>query len=144
MPNLFVVLVLFIGLFVGKKLGVVFGLLFGIILDMMFGKTVGGSGVLLAIIGLIGEYFDKNFSKDSRIMIISISAISTLIFEVGIYLLNFIQFHIDVEIVSFAIKVLVEIIFNTLLILIFYPGMKRLGYYLEESFKGRKLLTRYF
>ena len=144
MPNLFVVLILFIGLFVGNRLGVVFGLAFGIILDITFGRMVGPTGVLLGTIGLIGEYFDKNFSKDNRIMIILISIASTILFEVGMYIFKFATLKIDIDIPTFIINLLIENLFNTLLIIIFYSGIKRLGYYLEDTFKGRQLLTRYF
>lgn len=144
MPNLFVVLVLFIGLFIGNKLSMVFGLFFGIILDIIFGRIIGVSGVLLAIVGLIGEYFDKNFSKDNRIMIIIISIGCTIFFELGMYVFKYATLKIEVEIPSFIINLLIENGFNTLLILMFYDGIKKLGYYLEDTFKGRQLLTRYF
>ena len=144
MPNLFVLLVLFIGLFVGNKLGIVFGLLFGIILDMTFGRIVGPSGVLLAGVGLIGESFDKNFSKDNRLMIILVSIGCTIMFEVGMYLFKFATLQIEIEIIEFVNNLLIENIFNILLIIIFYSGIKKLGYYLEDTFKGRQLLTRYF
>ena len=144
MPNLFVILVLFIGLFVGNKLGGVFGLAIEIILDITFGRTVGVTGVLLAIIGLIGEYFDKNFSKDNRMMIILVSIACTILFEVGMYIFKFATLKIDIDIPAFAITLLIENLFNSLLIIIFYTGIKKIGYYLEDTFKGRKLLTRYF
>ena len=69
MPNLFIVFALFMGLFLGKKLGVVISLIMGIILDILVGKTIGISGIVLAAVSLMGEYFDKNFSKNNRIMI---------------------------------------------------------------------------
>ena len=144
MPNLFIVLVLFIGLFIGKKMGAVFGLLFGIILDLLLGKTIGFSGILLAVIGLMGEYFDKNFSKDSRIMIVLMSVGSTLVYEIGMYIVNVVKLGINIEIFDFLFNLLIENIFNILIILIFYPAMKKLGYYLEEKYKGRRFLTRYF
>ena len=46
-PNLFIILVLFVGLFAGKKIGVVLGFIFGIILDLIIGRTVGMTGILL-------------------------------------------------------------------------------------------------
>ena len=72
-PNLFIILVLFIGLFAGKKLGGISGLIIGIILDFLIGKSVGYTGLFLGIVGLLGEYFDKNFSKESRLAIILMS-----------------------------------------------------------------------
>ena len=59
MPNLIIVLTLFIGLFIGNKTGAIFGIIFGIIIDLNLGKTIGITSVLLAIIGLLGEYMDK-------------------------------------------------------------------------------------
>ena len=144
MPNLFVILVLFIGLFVGEKIGVISGLLFGLILDLLLGKTVGFSSTLLAIIGYLGEYFDKNFSKDSRITIIIISMISTILYEIGMYIVNIVKFKANIEIPTFILTLLIENLFNTLLLIIIYPLMKKLGYYLEESFKKRNFQTRYF
>lgn len=144
MPNLFVVLVLFIGLFVGNKIGVVSGLFIGIILDASFGRIIGVTGVILAIIGYAGEYFDKNFSKDNRIMILAISAVGTIFFEVAMYIIKYIQFKPEIELQAFGVKLALEIIFNLLIITTIYPWMKKLGYHLEDIFKGRKLLTRYF
>ncbi len=143
-PNLIVVLVLFIGLFVGKKTGVILGIVFGMLIDLNIGKSLGITSILLGIIGLLGEYLDKNFSKDSRVTIITMSAISTLLYEICTYVINIFQYDIQVEVLTFTLTLLVEILFNTMLIIIFFPLMKKLGYYLEEAFKGKKILTRYF
>ena len=144
MPNLIVVLVLFIGLFIGNKSGVILGIIFGVILDFNLSKSIGVTSILLAFIGLLGEYLDKNFSKDSRVTIIVMSAVSTILYEVIIYAISIVQYGVLPEILTFTLTVLVEILFNTMLIIIIYPLMKRLGYYLEEEYKGKKLLTRYF
>ena len=144
MPNLFVVLVLFIGLFVGNKLGAIFGIIFGIILDLTIGRNIGFTSIFLGIIGILGEYFDKNFSKDSRVTLILMSCGSTILYEIAVYMVKIFAFGAELEIVSFILTLLVEVIFNILLIIIFYPLIKKLGYYIEDSFKGKKILTRYF
>lgn len=144
MPNLFVLFILFIGLFVGNKMGAIFGIIFGIIIDLVIGRIVGPSSVLLGIIGLLGEYFDKNFSKDSKITLILMEAFSLLIYEIGMYVFRVIQYGAEIEIITFTLTLLVEIVFNILLTIILYQGIKKLGYYIEESFKGKKILTRYF
>lgn len=144
MPNLFVILVLFIGLFVGNKVGGILGIVFGLILDLTIGQYVGISSIFLAIIGLLGEYFDKNFSKDSRVTIIIMSAGSTILYELGIYVSKILLQGVNAEFLTFTLTVLVEILFNILLIIILYPLMKKLGYYIEDAFKGKKILTRYF
>ena len=144
MPNLFVVLVLFIGLFIGKKLGLVFGLLFGIYLDLLLGKAVGISGVMLGLIGLIGEYLDKNFSKDSRITMILMVASSTIIYEIGCYIFQILKWNILIEIIPFIRTLIIEVIFNIVLVIILYPLIQKAGYYLENLFKKKTVLTRYF
>lgn len=144
MPNLFVVLVLFIGLFIGKKLGLVFGLVFGIYLDLLLGKAVGISGVMLGLIGLIGEYLDKNFSKDSRITMILMVASSTIIYEIGCYIFQILKWNILIEIIPFIRTLIIEVIFNIVLVIILYPLIQKAGYYLENLFKKKTVLTRYF
>lgn len=144
MPNLFVVLVLFIGLFLGNKLGGIFGIIFGIIIDLNIGRTIGLSSIFLGIVGLLGEYFDKNFSKDSRITLILMAAGSTAFYEVGKYIGVIFNSGAEIEVLMFILTLFVELIFNTLIIIIIYPLMKKLGYYIEGAFKGKKILTRYF
>lgn len=143
-PNLFVILSLFIGLFAGKKIGGIFGLVFGTILDILIGKSIGFTGIFHGAIGLLGEIFDKNFSKDSRLTIILMTAGATIVFEICMYIINIIKFKLEVEIFAFSIILLVEVVYNVMLVIILYPLMKKIGYYLENIFKNKKLLTRYF
>ena len=144
MPNLFVVLVLFIGLFIGKKLGLIFGLLFGIYLDLLLGKAIGVSGIMLGVIGLIAEHLDKNFSKDSRVTIILMVAGSTIIYEVGCYIFQILKWNVLIELLPFIKTLFIEVIFNIVLVIILYPLIQKKGYYVENLFKNKTVLTRYF
>ena len=54
-PNLFVIFILCIGLFAGKKLGLIFGIIFGFFIDVVIGRQIGISGIMLGLIGLLGE-----------------------------------------------------------------------------------------
>lgn len=144
MPNLFVILVLFIGLFAGRKLGFAFGIVFGLILDLLLGRTIGVSAFLLAIIGLVSEYLDKSFSKDSRIMIIITTIAGTIFFEVGYYIFKIIKFGAIFEFIPFIKILSIEILFNIILTIIIYPLIQNLGNKLEEIFKPKKMLTRYY
>ena len=143
-PNLFVVFILFIGLFVGNKLGFVFGLMLGIYLDLLIGKTVGISGFMLGIVGLIGEYLDKNFSKDSRITLIFRVMGSTAIYELGQYFFQILRWKFDIEILPFITTLMIEVIFNAVLVIILYPLIQKVGNGLEKVFKSKSVLTRYF
>ena len=143
-PNLFVLLTLFIGLFAGKKLGLILGIIFGFFLDVVIGRQIGISGIMLGIVGLIGEYLDKNFSKESRVTIMLMMAGCTVIYELGCYVFNLITLEINLEIISFIKILLIEVIYNLILVIILYPLIQRMGHALEEIFKTKNILTRYF
>lgn len=144
MPNLFVILVLFVGLFANRTMGTAYGVGAGLILDFLLGERVGIYAASLAIIGFLAGVFDKNFSKDSRMTIMFMVAGATFIFEVLIYLINYIFLSINVEVFNFIKILLIEIIYNILLTIILYPVIQKFGYYIENEYKGNKILTRYF
>lgn len=143
-PNLFVILVLIIGVFGGKSLGITLGILFGLSIDFFIGKSIGISSIMLGIVGFLGGYFDKKFSKDSRITIMLIIAISTVGYEIGAYLLNIIINSVQMNTMFFVQILIIEVIYNLILTIILYPIIIRFGYKIEENFKERKILTRYF
>ena len=143
-PNLFVILVLFIGLFAGRKLGIILGVLFGLFLDLIFGKTIGISAVMLGIIGFLGGFLDKNFSKESRITIMLMVIGCTCIFEIGSYSYKILMQDGLVEILTFLKMLAIEVVYNSILTIILYPLLQKAGYYTEDEFKGKKILTRYF
>lgn len=144
MPNLYIILILFIGLFAKKKVGLIFGLLGGLYLDIVFSKIVGISALGFAIIGILGEVFAKNFAKDSRITIMLMVIGSTLIFESISYFANTMIAGNAIEVIAFIRILVIEIIYNSLLTIILYPLIKKAGYKLEEIFEDKKILTRYF
>lgn len=50
--------------------------------------------------------------------------------------------YIEMEI--FIRKLLIEILYNSLLTIILYPLIQRFGYKVEDIFKNPQILTRYF
>lgn len=144
MPNLFVVIVLFIGLFGSKTMGTIYGIVIGIILDLLFGMCVGIQAVSLGLIGFLAGVFDKNFSKDSRMTIMIMVLGSTVIVEVLNYLFRYMFVGTNVEILNFVKILALEVIFNVLLTIILYPLIRKYGYDIENEYKGNKILTRYF
>ena len=143
-PNLFVIFILFIGLFGGIRIGIPFGLIAGLSLDFFMSKKIGISGIMLGVIGGLGGFLDKNFSKDSRITIILMTLIITFLYELGIYLLNYVIVEATIEILAFLKIVLIEMLYNVLIVIILYPLLQKAGYYIEETFREKKILTRYF
>lgn len=143
-PNLFVILVLSIGLFAGRGIGITFGIFFGISLDFFIGKSIGISAIMLGVIGFIGGYLDKSFSKDSRITMITMITIATIVYEIGIYAFNHFINSVQISMIFFIRTLIIELIFNALITIIIYPLIIKFGYRIEENFKENKILTRYF
>ena len=143
-PNLFVVLVLVTGLFIGRRAGILFGVLFGISLDFFISKSIGISAVMLGIIGFIGGYLDKSFSKDSRITMITIIAITTFLYEIGIITFNYFINGAQLPVLYVIKTLIIELIYNSIITIIIYPLIMKLGYRIEENFKENRILTRYF
>ena len=144
MPILFVIFFLFIGLFSNLIMCVVYGVAIGGFLDLVIGMQIGIHAVGLGIIGFLSVTFDKNFSKDSRATIMFMVLGATLIYEIIVYILNYIVFSTNVEIVNFIRILAIEIIYNLILVIILYPLMQKFGYAMENEYKGTKILTRYF
>lgn len=144
MPNLFVIFVLFIGLFSNRTMGTIYGVAIGLVLDLILGGQIGIHAVTLGLIGFLAAIFDKNFSKDSRMTIMFMVSGATMILEISQYLLHYIFLSSNVEMVNFIIILIVEIIYNVIITIILYPIIQKFGYYIENEYKGNKILTRYF
>lgn len=144
MPNLFVIFILFIGLFGNRTMGTIYGLIVGLLLDLVIGTKVGINTIGLGLIGFLAAVFDKNFSKDSRMTIMVMVVAATSIFEVLSYVLNYVFVSINVEILNFVKILIIEVIYNLMITIIVYPLMQKFGYYIENEYKGNKILTRYF
>lgn len=144
MPNIFIILMLYIGLYMGRTMGIIYGISYGIFIDIWIGKNIGLTSIALAITGLLSGLLDKTFSKDSRITVLLMGAICTIIYEIVFYIFQIIIMGINVEILEFIKILLIEVIYNVILIIIFYPLMKVTGYEIENEIKGDRILTRYF
>ena len=143
-PNLFIILVLFIGLYANQILGISFGIGIGLILDLLYGKTIGVTALMLCVVGYLGAYFDKNFSKENKFTIIFMVLGVTIIFELGNYFINSIILNFEREFWYFFKILFIECLYNVLLTIIIYPIMQKAGYIIDRSFKRSNILTRYF
>lgn len=143
-PNLFIIFILFIGLFGSKSMSIVYASSLGIILDLIFNQKVGVYLFSYVLIGVIGIILNKNFSKDSRITIMFMVFGTTTIFETISYLINYLLYSTNIEIINFIKILIVEIIYNIIITIILYKPIQKFGYYIENEYKGNKILTRYF
>ena len=70
--------------------------------------------------------------------------ICTIIYETAVYIMQYIAIGINIEILQFVKTLLIEAIYNIIIIIILYPLMKFTGYEIENEIKGDRILTRYF
>ena len=144
-PNLFVILVIFLGLFSSNYFTLVMSVIMGITVDFEVGKqAIGTTAIMFVIIGVLANYLDKNFSKDSKITILIMVTIGTLIYEIGLYILNMFIFRFESEIGIFVKIISIEIIYNAIITIILYNLIRKVGSIVEREFKERNILTRYF
>ena len=74
-------------------------------------------------------------------MLISVG--TTLICEIIAYIYKIIN-GASIEVLTFLKIVLIEIIFNLMIIIIIYPLIRKLGEKLEQVFNEDNILTKYF
>ena len=144
MPNIFTILMLFIGLYMGRTMGFIYGIIYGIFIDLWIGKNIGLTSFSLALIGVISGALDKTLSKDSRITVLLMGIVTTIVYEISLYFLQYMILGINPEIFNFIKILFVEIIYNIILIILLYPLMRDIGYEIENEIKGDRILTRYF
>ena len=120
------------------------GIIYGIFIDLWIGKTLGLTSIALALVGVLSGVLDKTFSKDSRLIVLIMGILCTIVYEFALYFLQYIANGINLEILNFVKILCIEIIYNVLIIIILYPLMKFTGYEIENEIKGDKILTRYF
>ena len=68
----------------------------------------------------------------------------TLICEIISYLLQVILLNIQIDIIPFFKIVGIEIVYNTMIVIIIYPLLQSSGKLIERIFTENKTLTRYF
>lgn len=144
MPNLFIILIMVIGLFMKKDFGFFFGILFGLLLDIFIGTRIGINAITFAIVGLVSGYLDKNFSKDNRMTVMLMTMLITIVAELITYILKISFCGAIFEIASFIKIVLIEMVYNAILIIIFYPIFFSFGNRLEQDFINNNSFLKFF
>ena len=144
LPNLFVILALFIGLFIGKTYGLILGIVLGLVLDFFIGMRIGINAIAMGISGLLGGILDRNFSKENRITLMFMVFVTTLIYEIVTYILQILICNMQIEIVAFLKIIVIEIIYNLIITIIIYSSFQRFGNYVENIFIEDKTFIKYF
>jgi len=92
---------------------------------------------------LVG-YLEKNLSKDSKITVMIMVIVATICYEMFVYIYRTVILSSNLELLLFFKILIIEVVYNTLITIIIYPIMQKLGYKIEGIFKNPQILTRYF
>ena len=144
-PNLFIIFTLFIGLFLGKTVGSTIGIILGLLLDLFVSKRIGINAIMLSIAGLAGGVLDKSFSKESRITFMAMTFLVTILCEILNYTLQIIVLNAQPLFGRVMQIIILEAIYNAILVIILYPLIQKAGPKTEELFNEKKrTLMRYY
>ena len=113
------------------------GFLFGLYIDILNGRLVGISAILLCLIGFLAEYLYKNISNENKVTIMILVAFSTFLFEGLEYLFYIWKLGGTLEPFSFIKILFIEILYNVLLTIILYPLIQKEGNLLVDTFKNK-------
>ena len=143
-PNLFIILILTIGLYLGEKYGFSLGIILGLLLDLFIGKRIGLNAIMLGIAGLIGGILDRSFSKESRITFMIMTIAVTVLCEVINFTLQIILLGAEPVFMQCMKIIMIESIYNAILIIILYPLIQKMGNKTEEICREKKSLMKYY
>ena len=120
------------------------GVIIGLLIDFFIGKQIGITAIMLGTTGIMGAYLDKSFSKENRFTIMIMVICTTIIYEIGNYLLTIFSLGVIPEIEQFTKITVIETIYNTIITIIIYPILQKYGGIIETIYKKKYIATRYF
>jgi len=99
--------------------------------------------VILGLSGFLGGIYHKNFSRDKLINCMLIVAGTTILCELIVYIIQWVFLKIELAILPLGYIVFIEAIYNTILIIILYPFMQKIGNRVETHFRKEKTFSKY-
>lgn len=139
-PNLFLIYVVFLGIAFNKYIAYSLGIIMGLFLDLTIGQYLGLFAIGLGIAALISNILKNRINYINRITVSTIIAILTITYNITIYLLNIIVTDINIELMQFIKVVFIEILYNSLIIILIYPILKKKTEKIQEIFEFKNIL----
>ena len=81
---------------------------------------------MLGAVGLLGGLLNKSFARENKLTLILMCIGATFMYETGLYIIQILKYKAIIEIVLFTKILSIEIIYNVILAVIFYPLIKRI------------------
>lgn len=139
-PNLFLVVTCGISFLFGSTTGGVCGLIFGLLQDMNIGRMIGLNAFLLMHIGIIMGQFNKRFFKDNYVVAVIFIVLSTMVYELIVYILGAFIYSQDIMFGTLTVKILIRAFLNAITGIIVYPILLKINIGVEVDrriFGGR-------
>ena len=139
-PNLFLVYAVFLGVAFNKYIAYSLAIVMGLFLDLTIGQNLGIFAIGLGITALISNILKNRINYINRITVSTIMAILTIVYNIIIYLLNIIIIDINVELIEFIKVAFIEMLYNSLIIILIYPILKKKTEIIQEIFEFKNIL----
>lgn len=115
----------------------------GFLFDLFISKAIGTNMVVLGVSGFLGGIFDKNFSKEKLMNIMLMVAGTTILCEFIVYIIRILFLNTEFAILQFIYIVLIETIYNIILVIVLNPMIQKIGPFMEENFRKEKTFSKY-
>lgn len=128
-PNTSLILVISFAIYSGRNEGAIIGFFMGILQDIIFGRTIGLSALILMIVGYLVGLMDQKIFRDNLFVPFILTALTTVFYEIANLLLIFLLGY-KIELLNIMKKMLITgVIYNSIVSLIVY-------YYVSKLFKS--------
>ena len=124
--NTGIIIVVLLALIKGKSAGSIVGLLMGLLQDIIFSTVIGVNGIIYFFIGYIVGMTEDKLSKDNILVPIFSTFLSTLFYHLLYYLFMFFLGYSVNFLLFFRQIVLLEMVYNSLLSVLFYKLFTRI------------------
>lgn len=119
-PNTSIIIIVIISLLKGKRTGSITGLLMGLLQDLIFSPIIGVNGFIYFFTGYFVGMLESKLSKDSFLIPFIITIVATIGYHLFYALFMFFLGHNINLIVLFEETVIFEVVYNSLVSILFY------------------------
>lgn len=128
MPNVLLISVICYSLCAADVRGVIYGIVCGFLLDITGGRTIGINTLLCTYVSFVCVLLCDGLYNNNEIVAAVFTAVITFIYGTILYVANFLIWGKTGAFHAFALNILPETIYNTIVALFVYPLMHLLVY----------------
>lgn len=120
-PNLFLIVTCGVAFLFGSFSGGITGLSLGLLNDFYQGRNIGLYAILGLYFGIVLGQFNKRFFKDNYLVVLILIILSTLFYELFIYLFGVIIYSQNFDFMRLIVKLLLIMVTNIIAGIMVYP-----------------------